>query len=316
MKLQNESTIGYTKRADDVRYSVIVPLYNERENIKELHEEIVRVMGRLDGAYEIIYVDDGSTDGTAEELYGLQDAVAITHRRNCGQSLALQTGISSANGDLIITLDGDGQNDPADIPALLKHLSLGYDVVCGWRKKRNDPFGKRIASRGAYAIRRVLLADGVHDSGCTLRVYTRSAAKALDLYGELHRFIPAILRWEGFRVTEMTVNHRPRRKGKTKYRSTRLLHGLLDVCSLWFWQSYGLRPMQLFGRAGIFAITIGGGGILVLAVLRAAGRISLTGRIWPLAFFFTIVMGIQLFTTGLLADLFIKTAREKRLRDQ
>jgi len=204
-------------------------------------------------------------------------------------------------------LDGDGQNDPRDIPLLLEELNKGYDVVSGWRWQRKDPFSKRLISRGAEFLRRFFVNDQIHDSGCTLKVYRRECFDGVDLFGEMHRFIPAILRWRGFKVGEIKVNHRPRIKGKTKYNWKRVIKGFLDMWSIWFWRKYSSRPLHLFGGLGMLVGGLGTLLLVALAALRLLGIISLVGRVWPLIGVFMVLAGLQLFIAGLMADIAVKT---------
>jgi len=191
--------------------SIIIPIFNEVQSIQQLHSEIVQVCDREGYNFEIIIVDDGSTDGTRDVLKQLTPLTNIRLRRNFGQTAAMDCGIKHAKGELIVTIDGDGQNDPADIPRLIKHLRENdVDIVSGWRKHRKDSLSKKITSRVANIIRHFILDDGLHDSGCSLKVYKSECFKGISLYGETHRFIPAILEIKGFRVGEIEVNHRSR----------------------------------------------------------------------------------------------------------
>lgn len=289
------------------KYSVIVPAYNEEEAAAPLHAEIKSVMERLGQPYEIIFVDDGSTDATFERLSALSPIKIIRFRKNFGQTAALDAGFKNAVGEIFITLDGDGQNDPADIPKLLEKMNEGYDLVSGWRKNRKDDFSKRFISRSANFLRRFLVADHIKDSGCTLKTYHRECFDDLDLFGEIHRFIPAMLKWKGFTIGEVEVNHRFRTAGKTKYNWKRMVKGFADMVSVWFWRKYSGRPLHLFGGLGIL---FGGAGFvlgLALAILRIFKLISLQNSIWPLVSVFLVLAGIQLFISGLLADIAIKT---------
>ena len=291
--------------------SVVIPVNDEAGAIGDLHRETVEVLDRLrtsDGwDSEIIIVDDGSTDGTAALLASLRPATVVTLGRNFGQTSALDAGIRAARGDVIVTMDGDGQNDPADIPALVAHLEDGWDVVAGWRRERRDPAGKRLASRLARVVRRWLIDDGIHDSGCTLRAYRADCFDGLDLYGEQHRFIPGILVWQGRRVTELPVNHRPRTSGTTKYTWKRGLKGLIDMLAVWFWRKYAQRPQHLFGGVGLLLVAAGGGLLAVLATLRLLGVVSLADSILPLAGFFLFLTGVQLLAFGLVSDVLFRT---------
>lgn len=286
-------------------FSIIVPAFNEESNVAPLHAEIVKTMEKLNKPYEIIFVNDGSTDNTLKKLKNLSPIKIINLRKNYGQSSALDAGIKNAQGDLIITLDGDGQNDPKDIPKLINKLN-GYDVICGWRYQRKDPFLKRFISNGAKFLGTQMVNPGVHDSGCTLRVYKKEAVEDLNLHGELHRMIPAILRWQGFRITEVKVNHRPREHGYTKYNWKRIVKGFLDMINVWFWRKYESRPLHLFGTLGILAT----GGSFLFGIYLAVRRIffdySLGNKIWPLVAVTGFITGIQLLVFGILADLIIK----------
>lgn len=219
--------------------SIVVPVYNEEGSIRSLHEEIVRMCDSPSGLsvpaeWEIIFVDDGSTDSTPQICSQLEPLKYIRMDRNSGQTAALDRGFKEAQGDYIAALDGDGQNDPADIPRLLQYLiDNDLDAVSGWRKIRHDSLRKKAASRGAYLMRQILVKDGIRDSGCTLKVYRKECFRDLTLIKDQHRFIPAILKAHGFRVGEMVVNHRPRLKGESKYNYKRLRNGLRDLIDIW-----------------------------------------------------------------------------------
>lgn len=292
-----------------MKYSIIVPVYNEEQNVGQLHAEVVSVMNRLNEEYEVIFINDGSRDQTLKELKKLSPIKIINLRRNYGQTAALDAGFQHAQGGIYITLDADLQNDPRDIPKILKKLAEGYDVVAGWRHSRRDSFTKRFVSRGAEFFRKFLIDDGIHDSGCTLRAYRAECFKndSTRLYGEMHRFIPGILKWQGFIVTEVKVNHRQRRYGKTKYSWKRMIKGLVDMVNLWFWRRYSNRPVHIFGGLGFALMTAGSTTLLVLLLLRAFKIISLSKSVWPLLSVFMILMGVQLFASGLLADMLMKT---------
>lgn len=286
--------------------SVVVPVYNEEKNIAPLYQEIKAVLIKIGKPCEIIFVNDGSTDDTLQELKKLKPAKIINFRKNFGQTAALDAGIKAAAGDIIVTIDGDGQNDPDSIPLLLEKINEGYDVVCGWRWKRKDRPMKKFLSRGANFLRRVLVSDRVQDSGCTLRAFRRYCFDDIDLHGELHRFIPAILSWKGFTISEVKVNHRQRLSGKTKYSWKRVPKGFLDLLGVWFWRKYANRPLHLFGGIGLLFSLSGFLSLAVILTLRLFGVISLAERIFPLLAVFLILMGIQLFVTGILADIAVK----------
>jgi len=295
-----------------IEYSVVVPVYDEEGSVVKLHREIVEVFKKLNKAFEIIFVDDGSKDKTFEKLKALKPITIIRLRKNFGQSSALDAGIKHARGKIIITLDGDGQNDPRDIPKLLKKLNGGYDAVCGWRHKRRDPFVKRKVSQGAKFFRDFLVKDGIHDSGCTLRVYRRECFEDIDLHGEMHRMIPALLRWGGFRITEEKVNHRFRTTGVTKYNWRRIVKGFLDMVQIWFWRKYESRPLYLFGALGIFLVIISTLLLVILAFLRFFTGYGLSDKIWPLVGMTGFITGIQFIIFGILSDLIIKNRPDRR----
>ncbi len=294
-------------------YSVIIPVYNEEANVKKLHKEIVQIMEKLEKAYEIIFVDDGSTDKTFLNLKKLKPIKIIQLRRNRGQSAALDAGIKNSQGKYIITMDGDGQNDPKDIPRLIKELKKNeYDFVCGWRHERKDPWIRSFISAGARKLRKPLVSDGVHDSGCTLRVYKSECFNDIDLHGELHRMLPAILRWQGFKIGELKVNHRPRKHGKTHYNWKRIIKGFLDMLNVWFWRKYQSRPLHLFGTLGLFFTGVSILLTVYLAVLKIFFGYGLSDKIWPLVATTGFITGIQFLVFGLLADLIIKNQPDKQ----
>lgn len=291
----------------DISYSVVIPVYNEAASLPELHSRLVKVLSSLDKPYELIFVDDGSTDTTAETLMTLIPLTVITFRTNFGQTAALDAGIKQAQGEVIITLDGDLQNPPEEIPKLLAKLDHdSLDVVSGWRKNRQDAASKHFVSRVANVLRKLFINDGIHDSGCTLKVYRKYCFDNVDLFGEIHRFIPGVLRWQGFKVGEVAVEHAPRTAGVSKYTSGRILKGLVDMIGLWFWRKYSSRPLHLFGGAGIIFTIIGSTLLLILAIARLFFQYALSTSIWPLVSALLIIVGIQLFIFGLLAEIMIK----------
>ena len=290
--------------------SIVIPTYNEAETVSKLAHRIVDTMFAADISYEIIFIDDGSSDQTvaiAKTLYPLK---LICLRRNFGQTAAMDAGIHAAKYDYIVTIDGDLQNDPADIPEMIAYLEeSNLDVVSGWRKNRKDTFFKRFTSRGANMLRWLIVHDGIHDSGCSLKVYRKECFDGVRLYGEMHRFIPALLKIKGFRIGEMVVNHRPRTAGVTKYNWKRTFKGFVDMISLWFWSKFASRPLHLFGTTGLFLL-FGGTvtGVITIVKFIVRGEISNTG--WPLLTALLLIAGIQFFVFGLIADIVSKTYRE------
>lgn len=294
--------------------SIVVPLYNEEGNVGELHRRIHEAVQKIGRPFEIIFIDDGSTDRTLEEAHDLSPLQLIQFRKNFGQTAAFDAGIKAATGEIIITLDGDLQNDPADIPLLLEKIDAGYDVVSGWRFQRKDSLMKRFFSRGANLLRSILVKDGIHDSGCSLKAYRRECFNDLDLFGEMHRFIPALLALDGFRVTEVKVSHHPRIHGVTKYNWKRAIKGFVDMLFIWFWRKYSHRAIHLFGGTGLL-LGLGGSGILVwMFIDKMLYGASLSERIWPLVGTLLILVGVQLFIFGILVDVVVKTYYHSRDR--
>lgn len=282
---------------------------NEAGNVKQLHAELVAAGKKIGKPFEIIFIDDGSTDKTVEELKNLKPVNIIEFRRNFGQSAALDAGIKASKGEYVATLDGDLQNDPADIPKMLKQLiEDDWDVVCGWRVKRKDSSSKRIISRGARWLRSFLVDDGIHDSGCTLRVYKQECFEDFNLRGEMHRFIPAMLKWRGFNITEMPVNHRARIYGQTKYNFKRTIKGFLDMLSIWFFRKYSARPLHFMGGIGLLTFFLGSMIGFILIIAKILFNYGLSDKIWPLASVFLLLFGVQLFISGLHMDYLMQSA--------
>lgn len=294
--------------------SVVVPLYNEEGNVRDLHQKIVEALQKIGRPFEVIFVDDGSRDKTLEMCQGLSPLRLVVFRKNFGQTAAFDAGIKAATGEIIITLDGDLQNDPADIPLLLAKMDEGYDVVSGWRFKRKDPFMKRFFSRTANLLRGVLVKDGIHDSGCSLKAYRRECFKEVDLFGEMHRFMPALLALDGFRVSEVKVSHHPRVHGVTKYNWKRAVKGFVDMIAIWFWRKYSHRPIHLFGGSGIVLSVVGSGILFWMLIEKLVFGSSLSERLWPLVGIFFVLIGVQLFIYGLLADIIVRNYYHMRQR--
>jgi glycosyltransferase involved in cell wall biosynthesis len=292
--------------------SIVIPTFNEEGNVKNLHQKLKEVEKKYNLNFEIIFVNDGSDDKTLEKLNKLSDLKIVNFRKNFGQTAAMDAGIKNSTGEVIITMDADLQNDPEDIPKLLNKLEEGYDVVAGWRYERKDDFMKNFVSRGANRLRSLLVQDGIHDSGCTLKAFRKECFDNLDLYGEMHRFIPGLLKIKGFRVTEIKVKHHPRRAGKTKYGPKRILKGFLDMLSIWFWRKYSSRPLHLFGAAGIGFIILSLIGAGYAFYLKYQLGIDLSDHAITILSAFGLLMGIQLFISGLLADILIKNYYSER----
>lgn len=288
--------------------SVVVPIYNEEGNVRKLHEEICRVCMREKYAFEVIFVDDGSEDKTPEIARELKPIKYVRMRKNFGQTAAMDAGIKMAKYDYIVTMDGDLQNDPEDIPKMLKYLETNnLDVVSGWRKNRKDSFMKRFISRGANFLRGILVKDNIHDSGCSLKIYRRECFKGVNLYGEQHRFIPALLRIKGFAVGEVVVNHRPRTSGVTKYNWHRTIKGFVDMISIWFWNKYATRPLHIMGGFGIAFLALGGICGFWSVVLFLLGNYMSRNLMPPMLTVFFVIIGLLMFIFGLMSEIMIKT---------
>lgn len=291
-----------------IKYSVIIPIYNEEGNIVKLHSEIRLVMDKIAKNYEVIFINDASSDNSLRELKSLKNVSIITLNRNYGQATALDAGFKAAQGEIIISLDGDGQNNPADIPKLLKKLKDDdLDVVAGWRKYRAGKNGIKILTKIGRLMRRVLMGDVVHDSGCTLRVYKKNAAKSLEIHGEMHRYILSLLKWKGFRIGEVIVNDRKREHGKSKYGYSKAVKGFLDLIYMWFMQKYSQRPLHLYGYASILSIFAGFTITAWVAYLKIFNQVDLSDNAWFILGIFFLGGGVLLFSFGMMFDLMIKT---------
>ncbi len=291
--------------------SFVIPVYNEEGNVAGLHQEITEVCQANNLEFEIIFIDDGSSDRTRDVIKTLSPVKLISLRRNFGQTAAMDAGIKNSGNYYIITMDGDRQNDPKDIPGLVKYLEENdFDVVSGWRRKRKDSFLKKFISRGANLLRGILIKDGIRDSGCSLKIYKKECFEQVSLYGEMHRFIPAILKIKGFKIGEMEVNHRPRTAGITKYNWRRTFKGFIDMISVWFWNKFAVRPLHLLGGIGLFFLLFGG--LFGIATLYAyfIQHQDLSSTDLPIMTIFFIIMGILLFVLGLISDILVKSYYE------
>ncbi|MEZ4887186.1 MAG: glycosyltransferase family 2 protein [Chitinophagales bacterium] len=286
--------------------SIVIPLYNEEGNVAALHEEIVAVCENNNYTYEIILVDDGSNDDTVKIAKTLAPLKIIEFRKNFGQTAAMDAGIKAAQYDYVITMDGDRQNDPTDIPKLIDYIIMNeLDVVSGWRKNRKDTFMKRFVSRGANFLRKVLINDGIHDSGCSLKIYKRECFEGVSLYGEMHRFIPALLKIKGFKIGEVVVNHRARTAGVTKYNWRRTVKGFIDMIAVWFWNKYAMRPLHLLGGIGLILLLMSIVCMGVTTVLFFKGQ-DISDTSWPILTILLFLSGLNMFVGGILADIMVK----------
>lgn len=297
--------------------SLVVPIYNEEENIPLLYAEIKEVLDSTDYQYELICVDDGSSDRSVavlEQLSSEDDRVVVIElRRNFGQTAAMSAGFDHARGEIIITMDGDLQNDPHDIPAMVEKLNSGYDVVTGWRHDRKDPFlSRKLPSMLANKLISWITGVGLHDYGCTLKVFRREVTENIRLYGEMHRFIPAIASGMGISFTEVKVNHRARRFGTSKYGISRTIRVVLDLLTVKFMLSYATRPLHVFGTVGVVSSFIGFATVFVMLVQRQLFGVPMGDRPLLLLAVLLIFIGIQFVTSGLLAELIVRTYHESQ----
>ncbi len=295
--------------------SIVVPVFNEEKNLPELYEEITNSCKGLDLSYKIIFVDDGSWDSSFPVLRRIQEedlkVKVIRLRKNFGQTAALSAGFDYAKGDIIITLDADLQNDPQDFALLIEKIREGYDIVSGWRKKRKDRlFTRRIPSAMANWLISRITHVKLHDFGCTLKAFRKEVIKNINLYGELHRFIPAIASNIGVSIAEVEVNHRPRKHGKSKYTVFRFVKVILDLLTVKFLLSYSTRPLQIFGVFGLASGVVGGLIGLYLSYQRLILKVGISGRPLLLLAILLIVIGIQFITLGLLAEIMVRAYHE------
>jgi glycosyltransferase involved in cell wall biosynthesis len=286
--------------------SVVIPVYNEVEALPELHQTLTDALDRISRSAEIVFVDDGSSDGSAAVLDALAHAdarVQVLHlRRNYGQTAALMAAFQHSTGDVIIPMDGDGQNDPGDIPRLLDKLSEGFDVVSGWRTRRDDRFSRRLPSVVANRLTSALLGVPLHDYGCTMKAYRREVIEDIRLYGEMHRFIPIYAAWEGASVTELPVSHHARRHGKSKYGFGRISRVFLDLVIMYFIDRAFDRPMQFFGKLGLVFWVLAGLTFVWAVVLKFGYEVSLIQTPLPLLAATIGLSGVLFILLGLIAE--------------
>ncbi|MEA1924438.1 MAG: glycosyltransferase family 2 protein [Candidatus Altiarchaeota archaeon] len=293
---------------DKLELSVVVPVYNEEESIQPLYDELKPVLDKLGKEYEIVFIDDGSTDQSFHELEKLHQrdgrVKVIKFRRNFGQTPAISAGFRNSLGDVIVTLDADLQNDPRDIPRLLDKLGERFDVVSGWRRDRQDPLlTKKIPSRISNNLAKKLTGVDINDFGCTLKAYRRNALEGIELYGETHRYIPALVAWKGFRVGELVVKHHKRMRGETKYNINRLLKGFLDLVNIKFWARYSTRPLHFFGTLGVLMSFLGFLIDAYLVCLKIFENQSIGDRPLLILGVLLIIVGIQFITFGFLSEI-------------
>ena len=298
--------------------SVVIPVHDEERSVALLYDELRSALQPLDTEWEAIFVDDGSTDGTFSALTRLHSAAdnvrVVRLRRNFGKAAALVAGFDQARGDTVVTIDGDLQDDPAEIPRLLAKLDEGFDLVSGWKTRRRDPLSRRILSRLFNSVTSRFSGVRLHDMNCGLKAYRAEVVHGLRLYGELHRFIPVLAHYRGFRIAELPVNHRPRGHGRSRYGMERYLRGFLDLLTVSFIGRYRHRPLHLFGGLGL-ALMAGGIAILVyLTVDKALGH-AIGGRPLLTLGVLLVVVGLQFFSLGLISEM-ITSHHEERAQER
>ena len=306
---------SYKRNTESVDVSIVIPLLNEEQSLRKLTE---RIEASVDAwSYEIIFVDDGSTDDSWKVIQKLEkektQVTGIRLQRNYGKSDALQAGFDRVNGTYIVTMDADLQDDPAEIPALVRVLEDGYDLVSGWKKVRHDPLTKTISSRFFNMVTRMSTGIPLHDFNCGLKAYKREVIDSIYLYGELHRYIPLLAKWEGFsKITEKEVKHHPREYGETKFGLSRFMNGFLDLVTLLSVNRYFQRPMHLFGTLGVLFLIIGAFINLYMAYLKIFLNEPLANR--PLLFLgiLLVVIGVQFFSIGFLGEMINKGQVERQ----
>lgn len=297
--------------------SIVVPVFNEEQNISPLITELSGILSQIGKTYEIIIVNDGSTDNTLAELERIKGSCPelkiIDLSKNFGQTPAIMAGFDKADGNFVVTLDGDLQNDPKDIPGLIEKLETGSDLVCGWRKKRKDPFFfKVLPSKLANWLIAKALKLKLHDFGCTLKAYKKDVIKNMRLYGEMHRFIPAIASWEGAIITEVPVNHRARKYGKTKYGLNRTIRVMLDLLLMAFLSEYSTKPLRFFGGLGVMTSLLGFFSFFLVLYMKIVNHMDMTGNpLFILCVLFMLV-STQLFSLGFIGELNIRTYYESQ----
>jgi dolichol-phosphate mannosyltransferase len=322
---ENETLTAPARRATDrdvPDISVFFPVYNEEPNLGPLHEKLTASLAQLGRSAEIIYVDDGSTDGSLNVLREIAErdprVRVIAFRRNYGQTPAMAAGIHAARGRVLIPMDADLQNDPADIVRLLDKLDEGYDVVSGWRKNRRDPLiTRKIPSQMANWIISKIGGVPLHDYGCSLKAYRRESLEDVQLYGEMHRFIPIYASWSGARVTEIPVEHHPRTMGKSKYGLSRTIKVVFDLMTIKFMASYQTKPLYVFGWAGLLSIFVSVFCAVLAFVMKYASwphHADFVQTPLPIIALVTLVLGVQLFLMGLLAEMMVRTYHESQAK--
>jgi glycosyltransferase involved in cell wall biosynthesis len=300
----------------DLHVSIVIPVFNETENIMPLYDALQSAMREVRQTWEVIFIDDGSTDTTyrtLEQLHAQDESVQVIRlRRNFGQTAAMAAGLDHARGEIIVTMDGDLQNDPADIPLLISKVEEGYDLASGWRVNRQDSLSRRLPSKIANKLISVTTGLYLHDYGCTLKALRRDIADELKLYGEMHRFIPALAASLGATIIEVPVRHHPRKFGRSKYGFGRTIRVLLDLMTVKFLSGYFTRPSHLFGLCGMIALLLGSGITIVLGLERLLGKTGLFNRPLLLLGILLTIIGTQFITVGLLGEMLARIYHESQ----
>jgi glycosyltransferase involved in cell wall biosynthesis len=303
------------KRSSFRKISLVIPLFNEEESVVPLSHEIRKALSKVNVDYEVILIDDGSTDSSLLKLKEISRTdnrfKFLSFRKNYGKSAALHVGFKQATGEAIITMDADLQDDPHEIHNLLSKLDEGYDLCSGWKKKRQDPFVKKISSKFFNLVTRIISGIKIHDFNCGLKAYRKQVVKSVNVYGELHRYMPLLAKWQGFKITETPVQHHPRRYGKTKFGISRFFKGFIDLLTVIFVTRYIKRPMHFFGFLGALAFLAGFIVLGYLTVLWIQG-IPLSNR--PMLFLgmLLIIVGAQFFAVGLLGEVIVHNTMDER----
>lgn len=311
----NQSTTSQRTKSSFNKISLVIPLYNEEESVIPLSHEIRKSMSRLNTNYEVLLIDDGSNDSSLQKLKEITKTdnrfKFLSFRKNYGKSAALQVGFKAASGDVVVTMDADLQDDPQEIPNLLKKLEEGYDLCSGWKKKRQDPFIKKISSKFFNFVTRVISGIKIHDFNCGLKAYRKEVVDNVKVYGELHRYIPVLAKWQGYKIAEIPVMHHQRRYGKTKFGITRFFKGFIDLITVTFVTRYIKRPMHFFGFLGALSSFVGIIILGYLTILWIQGH-PLSNR--PMLFLgmLLIIVGVQLFAVGLLGEVIVHNAMDDR----
>lgn len=311
----SKNELGHEDSEIDI--SIVIPVLNEADNLQPLYEQLKTALDKLNRTYEIIFIDDGSTDSSFEILERLNrldnSVIIVRFRRNFGQSAAFSAGFNLASGDIVITMDADLQNDPKDIVKLIQKLDEGNDIVSGWRVDRKDPYiSRQLPSMIANILISWITGIYLHDYGCSLKAYRREVIRNIKLYGEMHRFIPALASWMGIRIAEVRVNHSPRISGRSKYGIMRTVRVILDLLTVKFLLGYSTRPIQIFGLLGVFSLSLGMIFGVYLSALKLLFNQPLGDRPLVLLAILLIIFGVQLITMGLLGELVVRNYYESQ----